>query len=81
MALSQGRPELGGKIIDKIEELHCQDVPAGFLLQMGDAMVQLERISDACSLFAIVAEQHPDDSLGETARKRLKVFSIKKKMK
>ena len=81
MALSQGRPELSEKVMDKIKEVGCQDVPASFLLQMGDAMVQLERISDACSLFALVAEQHPDDSLGETARKRLKIFSIKEDKK
>lgn len=78
IALSQGRPELAGKIMDKISTMMCENIPANFLLQMGDAMVQLERITDACSLFALVVEQHPNDSLGEIARKRLKIFSLGK---
>lgn len=76
LALSQGRPELAGAIMGKISKAQCVEVSPNFLLQMGDAMVQLERISDACSLFTLVVERHPDDSLGEIARKRLKVFSL-----
>ncbi len=72
--LTQGRPELAGRIKEKLDSLGCEDLPPQFLLQMGDAMVQLERIPDACSLFALVAKTHPNDSLGEIARERLKAF-------
>ena len=72
---SEGRPELAGKIMDKMNLYGCSNLPATFLLQMGEYMIQLERIPDACSLFALVLSSHPDDSLGEIARERLKAFS------
>ncbi|RKZ35252.1 hypothetical protein DRQ33_00070 [bacterium] len=75
ITLSQSRPELSGKIVDKMNEHNCSNLPGSFLLGMGDAMIQLERIPEACSLFAIVLETHPHDSLGEVAKKRLKIFS------
>jgi len=75
MALAQGRSILAGKIMDKITLLGCTEMTPTFLIQMGDVMVQLERIPDACNLFALVLQIHPDDSLSEIARKRLDIFS------
>ncbi|MCD6595162.1 tetratricopeptide repeat protein [bacterium] len=75
---TDGRSELAGKIMDKMNLYGCSNLPAPFLLQMGEYMIQLERIPDACSLFAIVLSSHSDDSLGEVARERLKVFSTQK---
>lgn len=76
LALDDGLSETASKIMDELIKRKCKDLPVPFLFRMGDIMAQNNRIALACSIFTVIKDINPKDSLGIKAMERLRTFSV-----